>query len=89
MLNFKKNKIATIGETLTWIVATFVIIAILAVFVIGAMGMSKLKDVSSILVSDSSSDFKEESQILTTKTSLAYELNNENKKIIEEAINEK
>jgi len=90
MSNFKKNKYGSIDSTITWAVATLVIIGVLVGFVLGSIGLSKAKEVSSLLVSDAQSDFKEESQILKTKTSIAYELNNLNKGQIDDLLkNEK
>jgi hypothetical protein len=86
-LNFlPENRRASIGETLTWVVATLVIVGIMAMFVLGSIGLSKVKEVSSLLVSDLSSDFKEKSEILGMKTFLAFELNNANKEKIEAVI---
>jgi TRAP-type mannitol/chloroaromatic compound transport system permease small subunit len=78
MLNYKKK--GQIGETVTWIIATLVIIGILIIFILVSSLMAKIK---AIHVGDVKTDMKE-SNLVKEKTSFAYQLtNNKNKDIIE------
>ncbi len=81
-----KNKKAQIGETLSWVVATLVIIGILLIFIYISVLMSKVKIIS---VGNVKTDLEKESQILNMKTSLSHKLvNNENKDIIDNLLKE-
>jgi hypothetical protein len=81
MLNYKLNKRAQVGETVSWIVATLVIIGILIIFIYVSVLMSKVK-----VVGIGAINFYSESgvDILAQKTSFAYNLtNNKNKELID------
>jgi hypothetical protein len=77
------NKKAQIGHTLTWVLATIIIIFVLLIFIFASAGLSKIKFIG---VGELKSGLNEESSILEEKTNIAYELNNANKEIIKEAI---
>lgn len=72
MLRCKK---AAIGETMTWIVATLIILFVLTIFIYASGAMGMIKSVSSGEVEVEGMD------LLETKTSIALSINstNENK----------
>jgi hypothetical protein len=75
----KNKKKAQIGETLTWIVATLIIIVILFVFIFASVLMSKVKIIK---MGDVETDLKE-SNLLEKKTSFAHQIvNHKNEEII-------
>jgi hypothetical protein len=79
----KCNKRAQIGETITWVVATLIIVAILVIFVVISIALGKTKNLASnrnVNVGESSLD------LIKTKTEIAYTLNSQNKNKIEEWI---
>jgi len=82
MLRYKlKNKKAQVGETMTWVFATPIIIAILIFFIILCILLSQFK---AIVVGSVKTDLSKESAILNIKTSLANEITNgKNKEIID------
>jgi Na+-transporting NADH:ubiquinone oxidoreductase subunit NqrF len=81
MLNSKK---AQIGETITWVFATLIIIGVVLIFIWISFLISKSKSIS---VEDVRMDLAKESEQLTTKTSIAEQLsNNENKLMIEDIL---
>lgn len=80
MLNSKK---AQIGETVTWVVATLIIIAVLVIFIIISVALGKTKNLTSnrnVDVGNSAID------LIKTKTEIAYSINSQNKNKIEEWI---
>jgi hypothetical protein len=82
MLKF--NRKAQIGETLSWVVATLIIVLILVIFVIASIALGKTKNLVSnrnVNVGDSEID------LIKTKTEIAYALNSQNKNEIENWIN--
>lgn len=75
------NKKAQTAETISWIVATLVIIGILLIFIYISVLMSKVKVVG---IGDVKTDLGEGSAILNIKTSLANQLTNgKNKDVID------
>lgn len=81
MLNYKK---AQIGETITWVLATLIIIGAVLIFIWISFLMSKSRIIG---VGDVRTDLGKESEQLTTKTSIAEQLtNNENKSMIEDIL---
>jgi len=86
MLNYrkigKKTRSAQVGETVTWIIATLIIIGILIIFLVVSSFMSKIK---AIHVGDLGIDMKE-SNLVKEKTFFAEQLNSQNKEIIENII---
>ncbi len=78
MLNNKilTNKKAQIGETITWVIATVIIVVVLLLFIYAAIALGKLNSVDSsgvkIKVGSSSIDW------INTKTQLAENINNAN-----------
>lgn len=77
---FPKNHKAQIGETLTWVVATIVIIVILILAIYLSFAYSKTKDLGGGRLKIERGD-----DLLEMKTSLAHELaNDKNKNAIDE-----
>jgi len=88
MQNNKFNKKAQIGETLTWGVATLIVIGILIVFLFFS---SVLATKTKILnIDDVKSDVEEKSPVLSIKTALAhYIAEDRNSEIINKILEEK
>lgn len=78
------NKKAQVGETLTWMVATIIILVVLVIFVYASIGLAESKNIASGASTGSS-----EENWMSLKTSLALSLNNKNQKDIEVWINAK
>lgn len=88
------NNRGQIAETITWVVATVIIVAILIIFIFISISVSNAKDLSlskvatkagSFLISDDVEDISR----LKLKTELAFLLNGNNKEKINGWINEK
>jgi hypothetical protein len=80
MPNFKFNKRGEVGETLTWVFATLIIIFVIIFFVALSLLMSKFKTINA---GDVQTDLGKNSEQLAVKTSIAEQLNNQNKQEIE------
>jgi hypothetical protein len=65
------NKKAAIGETLTWVFATPIILGILISFILISIFLFNVKAVSS---GDIKTDFAEESPVLAVKTLIAHDI---------------
>ena len=79
MFNYKLNKHAQVGETVTWIVATLIIIGILMIFIYVSVLISKVKVVS---VSSINVDSESTIDLLSQKTFFAYNLTNNKDKVL-------
>jgi hypothetical protein len=66
----KKNKKAQIGETMTWIVATIIIIVVLSIFIYTSDLLSKTKNLT---LADSKISLDKDKDIIKIKSSFAYE----------------
>jgi len=88
MLN-KFRKRAQVGDTLTWFVATLIIVILLIVFVYVASALAGTKKVVKYASSIDFDDEKVELNWIGNKTEFAFEINFENKNFIEAWINEK
>lgn len=83
MLSNKLNKRGQVSETLTWIIATIIIIVVLLVFIYASIALGKTKGI------DTKVDLKESSvDWINVKTNLAYSLNNANREKINGWISE-
>jgi hypothetical protein len=82
MLNCNYNKKGQIGETVSWLVATLVIVGILIIFIFISVLMSKAK---TIAIGDLQTDINKESS-LQVKTNLAFNIENKNKNDINEIL---
>lgn len=78
-----RNKKAQIGETLTWVVATLIIIFILIVFIYASVLMSKVKAINPKRLSIKFTETESEINWIEVKTIFAYSINDENKNKIE------
>ncbi len=81
-----RNKKGQIGETISWVIATLVIIGVLIIFVYISILMSKVKQLGDMeLISDSG----QKTGLLTEKTSFAHQLaDNRNKEFIDNILAE-
>jgi hypothetical protein len=81
MLKFNKNKKAQAGETVSWVIATLVIIGILIIFIYASVLMSKVKVIN---LQGVQSDLTDKSKVLEEKTHLSnLILNNKDKEMID------
>ncbi len=64
-----KHKKAAIGETMTWIIATLIILVVLSIFIYGSHLLGKFKYVSSGEI-----EIEEGKDLLETKTDIAIAL---------------
>jgi len=77
------------SETITWIIATIIIIAILMVFIYASYALSKTKEIVRSVKGVFSGDEEEENAgWIKTKTLLAYEIDDGNKALIDKWIGE-
>jgi hypothetical protein len=83
MKNLILNNKAQISQTLTWIVATIIIVGILMVSIALSLVLANAKKIAGQQAGNVESRLEKNSLVLETKTSLAYELNNTNKREIE------
>lgn len=74
-----KNKKAQVGETVTWIIATVVLIVVLIVFLFISISLSKIKNLNVDIKANS----EESIDWIDLKTDMAYSINSENKNRIE------
>lgn len=80
------EKRGAIGETITWTVATLIIIGILIIFFVISSLMAKLKTIN---FSEVKSDIEEISPVLETKTLIAHNIaENKNKESIDKILEE-
>jgi hypothetical protein len=80
----KKN--GAIGETLTWVFATPIILGILISFIIISIFLFNVKAVS---LGDVKTDFAEESSVLVAKTFIAHDIaDDKNKEVIDNTLKE-
>ena len=85
MLKYKLNSKGQTGETISWVIATLVIVGILILFVYLSVLMSKTKIVN---IGTLQTDLEKDSKILSGKTTLAEMLNDKNKEMINEILKE-
>lgn len=76
MLN---NKRAQVGETVTWIIATIILIAILIIFLFISVSLSKVKLFNANIKANS----EEATDWINIKTNIAYSINSDNKNRID------
>lgn len=79
MLNNKKNKKAQVGEFLTWVIATIVLIVVLIIFIYASSILSATKYLKVNLSDDSG----ESVDWVTSKTQFAYTISSMNKNRIQ------
>ncbi|MBU0958360.1 MAG: hypothetical protein KKB31_00300 [Nanoarchaeota archaeon] len=86
-MSIKNNKRGQVADTITWIVATIILIVVLMVFVFIANLLAKTKKIGGLTDSLDSGGEKEADRV-EVKTILAYRLNGLNKFTINNWINE-
>ena len=77
MLNH--NKRGQVGETLTWAIATIVLIAILIVFIYASVALSKVKMLKTEIKANSADSVN----WISAKTQIAYSVSSANKNKIQ------
>jgi uncharacterized protein YpmB len=80
----RNNKRAQVGEFLTWIIATIVLIAVLIIFIY----VSSVLSVTKYLKANLSDDSEESVDWVTSKTQFAYTISSMNKNRIQGWISE-
>lgn len=80
MLN--NNKRAQVGESITWVVATIILIVVLIIFVYVASALAKVKEIKLT----NSEDLENSVDWIDSKNQIAYSINSNNKMWIEEWI---
>lgn len=86
----RKNKKAQVGETLTWVIATLIIIGTLLVFVYASIALAKAKSVNSGEVKTQIKQIStEDIDWIASKNQMAFSKNQEYRNRIEVWINEK
>lgn len=81
MLN---NRRAQVGESVTWVVATIILIIMLIVFIYASILLSKIKYLKFDIKTSSQSSV----DWINSKTQIAYSINSNNKNKIEEWISQ-
>jgi uncharacterized protein (UPF0333 family) len=77
-----KNKRGQIGESITWVVATIILIVILIVFIYASIVLSKTKS----LKFDIKANSEDSVDWINYKTQMAYSISTDNKNKIEQWI---
>jgi len=78
------NRRAQVGESITWVVATIILIIILIVFIYASIALAKTKS----LKLDSKADSEDSLDWINSKTQIAYSINENNKDKIGEWISQ-
>lgn len=73
------NKRGQVGESITWIVATIVLIVLLIIFIYASIALSKVKSLKTNIKPDSSSSV----DWINSKTQIAYSIDSSNKNKIQ------
>jgi len=90
MLGSKRNKKGQVGETLTWIVATLIIISVLFIFIYASIAMAKVKSVGSgEIKSKAQETIGKEVDWIETKNEMAFARDSSDRVRIERWLNEK
>ncbi|GBE19806.1 hypothetical protein BMS3Abin17_00535 [archaeon BMS3Abin17] len=80
------NKKAQIGETMTWVVATIIVIVTLIIFIYASTLLGKTSEITR---ENYNVEVDKQADWINTKTSLAHEVaNNKNKEVIDNWIKE-
>jgi len=86
MLRYKLGKKGQVGETVSWVVATIIIVAILLIFIWISVLMAKVKTVG---IGDVQTDSGTKVDLFAQKTAMANQLdNNQNKEMIDNILKE-
>lgn len=79
------NKKGQVGESVTWIVVTILLIVILLVFIYAATALAKVKS----LKTDIKANLGDSVDWVSSKTQMAYSISSDNKNKIQEWISQK
>jgi biopolymer transport protein ExbD len=79
-----KNKKGQVGETITWVIATIVLIVILLIFIYTSIALSKVKSLKINFKANSEEDV----DWINSKTQIAYSISSSNKNKIQNWISE-
>jgi len=74
-----KNKRGQVGESITWVVATIIVIVLLLIFIYASILLSKTKSLKLDVKANSEDSF----DWINSKTQIAYSINDNNKNKIE------
>jgi len=86
----RKNKKAQVGETLTWLVATLIIIGALLLFVYFSIALANVKSIDSGNIKTKTEELSgKDVNWIEAKNEMAFSRDNSNEQIIGEWINEK
>ncbi len=81
---FAKNRKAQVGESITWVVATIILIIVLIIFIYASIALAKTKSLKLNVKEDS----EDSADWINSKTQIAYSINSNNKNKIEEWISQ-
>lgn len=73
------NKKAQVGESITWVVATIIVVVLLIIFIYASILLSKTKSLKFDIKANSEDSF----DWINSKTQIAYSINNNNQNKIE------
>ena len=76
------NKRAQIGETISWVVATILLVVVLIIFIYASVALSEVKNIKS----GSKENSEDSADWVNSKTEIAYSINADNKNKIAEWI---
>jgi len=82
------NKKAQIGETLTWMISTIIILVLLIIFVYSTISFAKAKNIETSSIDFGKADSSNKLNWMNLKSELAFSMNNQNEKVIRGWINE-
>jgi biopolymer transport protein ExbD len=78
------NKRGQVGESITWVVATIILIIMLIIFIYASIALSKTKYLKPTIKTNSEDSFN----WINSKTQIAYSINKDNKNKINEWISQ-
>lgn len=88
MKRILNNKKAQVGETLTWMISTIIILVLLIVFVYSTLAFAKAKNIETSSIDFGKADSSEKINWMYSKSELAFSMNNQNENVIRGWINE-
>lgn len=87
-LQIKKNKKGQIGETITWVLATIIILFVLGAFIYASVLISEVKSINPERINVKSGENSLDVGWVEVKTFFAYSVNSNNREKIENWIGE-
>jgi hypothetical protein len=82
------NKKAQVGETLTWMISTIIILVLLIIFVYSTLAFAKAKNIKTSSIDFGKADSSDKINWMNLKSEIAFSINDQNEKVIREWINE-